>query len=383
MDKTYRILQLTSTSDLGGTERMLLHFLQRANRTKFEIEVGSLQGGGALTHETASLGLVAWNLDLERRGLVKGTWQLWRRLRSGHFDLVQLYGLRADTLGRPLARLAGIRRVVSSIRSPDPWRRARHVWLDRLTSPLVTLWISNSEAGRQTRIRREKFKEQKIVTIPNGIPIPPPRLLDPPGVEESGAFEQEFGIGPDRRPRIACIANLRRMKGHGDLIEALPEVLKEFPRLVVLCAGRDDSGGAVAQKARSQGVSEALKFMGFVADTGRLLRQCDLAILPSHWEGCPVSVLEAMALGKPVVATKVGGIPELVRDGESGLLVAPHSPGALARAILDVLTQPERAAQMGRAARARAEEAFSVERMVARIEETYLWLLEKGPKPRT
>ena len=372
----YRILQLTSTSDIGGAESMLLHFLQHFDRSRFEVEVGSLVGSGLLTERARALGVPAWNLAMplhmmDPRAILK----LFSLLRRGRFDLVQFYGLRADTLARPLAKLAGVPVIVSSIRSPDPWRKGRHVWLDRLTAWPTRLWISNSEAGRQTRITRERFPAGRIITILNGIPLPPAERTALPSPAERAAFERETGLAPADGPRVAFVANLRRMKGHVDLIEALPEVLKACPNLKVLCAGRDDSQGEIPRLARERGVDHALRLLGFCSDTQALIRQCDFLILPSLWEGCPVSVMEALSLGRPVIATRVGGIPELLDSGQEGLLIEPRAPRELADAILKLATDPERRTQMGEAARARAERDFSVERMTRRIEETYLELL--------
>lgn len=376
--KPYRILQLTSTSDIGGTESMLLHFLAHYDRARFEVEVGSLVGSGLLTERARALGVPAWNLamgfQLDPRGLL----ELFMRLRAGRFDLVQLYGLRADTIGRPLARLAGAGRIVSSIRSTDPWRKGRHVWLDRATARLATLWISNSEAGRASRIARERFPGDKIVTILNGIPLPAPELAAPPSAAERVEFEKEAGLAPGDGPRVAFVANLRRMKGHADLIEALPAVLRERPGLRVLCAGRDDSAGEIPRLAAERGVAHAVRLLGFQSDTRHLIRHCDFLILPSLWEGCPVAVMEAMALGRPVVATRVGGIPELVESEREGLLIPPRDPAALAEALLRLAGNPELVRAMGEASRRRAERDFSVEAMTRRIEKAYLGLLENA-----
>lgn len=375
---TYRILQLTSTSDIGGTESMLLHFLQHASRSRFSLEVGSLTGSGLLTERARALGVPAWNLAMRSPVSPGPGIHLFNLLRRGRFDLVQLYGLRADTLARPLARLAGIPVIVSSIRSTDPWRKRRHVWLDRLTAPLAALWISNSEAGRRSRIERERFAAEKIITILNGIPLPPPELAAPPTPEERRAFDEEAGLDPADGPRVAFVANLRRMKGHEDLVEALPAVLEKFPKLKVLCAGRDDSLGAIPALARARGVDHALRLLGFRADTQRIVRHCDWLILPSLWEGCPVSVMEAMALGRPVIATRVGGIPELLESGREGLLIQPHAPAELAQALTALAGDPARVHAMGEAARRRAEAEFSVETMTRRLEAVYLKLLEKN-----
>lgn len=371
----FRILQLTSSSDLGGTERMVLHFLRHVDRETFSVEVGSLVGSGQLTREVEELGFPAWNLGMKKAFEWRAARELLARFRAGRFDLAQFYGLRADALGRPLARISGIRHIISSIRSPDPWRRFHHVLLDRLTSGSVAFWISNSEAGRQSRIRRERFPPRRIFTIPNGIPLPAPELLEPVSAERRREFEQRHGLKPGGGPRVIFIANLRPMKGHLDLLTALPEVLAEFPETVVLCAGRDDSGGAIPEETRRRGLADAVRFIGFVPDTYELLRHGDCAILPSHWEGCPVSVLEAMAMGRPVIATTAGGIPDIVRSEAEGLLIPPGNPEALAQALLRLFRNPDEGNKWAAAARQRAQREFSVEVMTQRIEAVYRILL--------
>ena len=180
MPKLHRLLHLTATSEIGGTERLLLYVLEHVDRSRFDIEIGSLIGSGILTERVQAMGFPAWNLGMKHPLEPGAVARLYHRLRAGRFDLVQLYGLRAETLGRPLAWLARVPVIISTIHSPDPWRRTPHVWLDRLTAPLVKLWISNSEAGRLSRIQRERFAPERIVTIHNGIPIPPVAELSPP-----------------------------------------------------------------------------------------------------------------------------------------------------------------------------------------------------------
>ena len=207
------------------------------------------------------------------------------------------------------------------------------------------------------------------------------RNCPPPTAAEEASFDADFGLSAADRPRVAFIANFRRMKGHCDLIHALPRVLKEFPRLRILCAGRDDSLGEIPRLAREAGVDQALCLLGYCADTARILRHSDLMILPSLWEGCPNSVQEAMALGRPIITTRVGGIPEILESEKQGLLIPPQSPDALAEALLRLLRRPDEARALGCAARERAARDFPVDLMVRRLEAIYLWQLGQAPRP--
>jgi glycosyltransferase involved in cell wall biosynthesis len=372
--RPWRILQLASTSDMGGTERMILFLVEHIDRARFEPAVGCLQGSGELLRRAQAAGVRAIHFGEPRRLSLRGVWRLWRMLRRERFDLVQTYGLRADTVGRIAAKLAGVPVVVSSIRSIDPWRRWWHVWLDRLTAPLVDRFISNSEAGRQATIRRERFAPQRIEVVYSGVPARPIPF------ERREEIRRQLGVAPDAYPVVGILANLREMKGHRDVIEALPAILREWPQTVFIFAGRDDSGGAIGRLAEERGVARAIIMPGYVEDTPSLLAALDIFMLPSHWEGLPAAIVEAMHAGLPIITTKVGGIPELVRDGQEALLIEPAAPGAIAEAVCRLARDRELAAHLGQAARRRAENEFSIEAMVRRTESIYEQLLaQKRP----
>lgn len=290
-------------------------------------------------------------------------------LRRNRFDVVQTYGLRADVAGRIAARLAGVPAIVSSIRSIDPWRKWYHVLLDKLTSRFVDLVISNSEAGRQASIARGEFHPETIRTIYSGIPhreIPRDRR---------DQLRAELGLKPEDFPVIAILANLRDMKGHCDVVEALPAIRRKLPGTRFIFAGRDDSKGGIEQMAREVGVRDCIHFPGYVADTPRVLAAADFFMLPSHWEGLPVSVIEAMHAGMPIITTRVGGIPELVRDGVEALLIDPARPDQIESAVERLAGDPELRERLAHTARTRAQTEFSVEAMTAKYQDTYQELL--------
>lgn len=375
--RPWRVLELASTSDMGGTERMILFLVEHLDRQRFEPFVGCLQGKGELLRRANAIGVPTFHFGHEGGLSAHGVLELIRVIRREKIDLVQTYGLRADTVGRLAAKLGGAPVVVSSIRSIDPWRRWWHVWLDRLTSPFVDKFISNSEAGRLATVRREKFAPDRIEVIYSGIParqIPYDRRED---------IRKSLGISPESYPVVGILANLREMKGHRDVIQALPEILAQFPTTVFLFAGRDDSEGAIAREAQEGGVAHAIRFLGYVEDTPSLLAAMDIFCLPSHWEGLPASVLEAMHAGLPIVTTHVGGIPELVRHEQEAILIPPAKPAELAQAICRLAQDRDLAMRLATNAKARAESEFSIESMVGKTQEIYERLLRsKAPSPR-
>ena len=165
--------------------------------------------------------------------------------------------------------------------------------------------------------------------------------------------------------------------GHRDVIAALPALRSRFPQVCVLCVGRDDSGGEIKRTAEAHGVLESIKFLGYQEATQEILALSDVFLLPSHWEGCPASILEAMAAEVPVVATKVGGIPEIVEDRQTGLLIPPRDPDTICRAIVWVIENPREVEAMVAGAKEQITERFSLDQMVSKIEATYEPLIKK------
>jgi glycosyltransferase involved in cell wall biosynthesis len=371
-ERRYNVFYITSTSDIGGAETMLLRFLQSADRRRFNFFVCSLSGSGLLTARCSALDVPAWNLNLTKVFHAHRLARLYSLLRRNAIDLVQTFGLRADTIGRPLARLARVPVVISSIRSPDPWRKSYHVLLDRLTAPLVDLFIANSEAGRQSRIERERFPAEKIITIHNGIEP----LRSGLSVDRTAVLAR-FGIPVNASPLVGVIANIRSMKGHSEVIAATAELLGEYPRMKVLFAGRDSLGGRMQAAAMQRGVADSVVFLNYQENVGEVYSILDVFLLPSHWEGCPSSVLEAMAYGLPIVATDVGGIPEIIEHGKTGLLIPPRQPEAIVEALSYLFAHPDVRKELGAAGRKVLEEKFSLQRMTEAISRCYLDLLSR------
>ena len=369
INETYQILYLTSSSDIGGTERMLIHLLSRMDRSRFDAIVCSLVGKGDLTIKIRELGFSAENLELSHPLQFGKIRSLYRLMKTRRFNLIQIYGLRAEVIGRPLAKMARIPVVLSSIRSPDPWRKWYHVLLDRLILCWADFFVSNSDAGRRSRIQREKYPPGRIQVIYNGIPDPP-AYSD----QEKKIFRQSYGVPQDAFPIIAHVANLRVMKGHREVLHAIPELIKVFPRIMFLFGGRDDSKEEIPKLARTLGVDQNVRFLGYCAEPAEILSISDAFILPSYWEGCPTSLLEAMALGLPCVATRVGGIPEIIQNGENGLLVPPKDASALAGALQSLLENKEQYQKISQSARITFQTRFHVTRMVEEYQNLYLEL---------
>ena len=175
-----------------------------------------------------------------------------------------------------------------------------------------------------------------------------------------------------RRPRCVCVvAGLRAEKRIDVLIAAAPRILERHPDAEFLIAGDGKHRQPLVEQARALGVLDRVRFLGHRDDVAAVHAMSDVFVLPSRSEAFPNAVMEAMASGLPVVASDVGGIPELVRDGRTGRLVPPGDSGALAAAMLDLFDNPQRLAAFGREGRRQIERTYSFERMVSQFEELY------------
>ncbi len=372
-----KIVYLLPNIEPGGTERQVVALARRLDRRRFAPSLVTTAGGGALYAEFREFMPVAVLAGDPAHANPTRT-RPWAQaamigrlagiFRAERPDIVHAFLPAANVLGPIAARLAGVRRVIVGKRSLAHYKR-RHPLLrglESLGNGLADAIVVNSDAVARDVERTERFWEGKIRKIYNGVAVPAPGA---PG--DTARFRAREGIAPDAAV-VLCVANFFAYKGHADLVEAARRAADAVPRALFLLAGRD--AGAMEScraRVRDLGLDGRVRFLGQRADVEDLLLASDLFVLPSHQEGFPNAVLEAMAAGKAVVATAVGGTPEAVADGESGILVPSRDPGALAAALVALLRDPARAREMGEAGRRRILERHAMERMVAAYETLY------------
>ncbi|MCP4398068.1 MAG: glycosyltransferase [bacterium] len=376
-----RILEFSTYAKIGGTQRMLLEFLRHASHEKYDYSMCVLLDRDVLNEKVSQLGIE--NTSLNMRGYWDATawWKLYRFAQSKRFDLIRTYGLKADIIGRIVGKILGIPVNITSVRSTDPWRKWYHVLLDSLTAPFTDLYLSNSEAGRLAVCRREKIPASKTFTIPNGIDL---KKYDPQHVDEErvNALKAEWGIRSTTKV-IGIVANLCKMKGHNILVDALPHIQDKFPEIKCLFVGTDFLAGEIQQYVRQRACEQTVIFTGFQEDIPEILALMDIFVLPSQWEGLPTALLEAMAMKTPVIASSVGGIPELVEHEKSGILIPPDRSDALAKATILLLGHPEISRKMATCAYQQVEKYFSIHSMVSQTEIVYEQLITKKTFDRT
>jgi glycosyltransferase involved in cell wall biosynthesis len=356
-----RVLVLTASSDIGGAERQIAYLARHIDRAAFALRVVSFEGDGRLTamvreagHEAETLGARRWLWRVRTRGVFRGF-----RPQVAH-----LFGLRVDAVARLVARQSGAA-VISAIRNTDPWRRWWHVWLDRSSAHHVDLFLSNSEAGRRSRIEREGFAADRIEVIPNGTPLPDLARREALRTQ----FRAAHGI-PAEAPLVGLVANYRPQKGHRTLLAALAAA----PEWRAVFAGDDHMRAAIHTEAARLG--GRVLCLGHQRDLAPLYAALDAFALPSAYEGMPNTLMEAMAWGLPCIASPTGGIPEVAGADGGVAMVGPEDAAALSGELRALLADPARRASRGAAARARIEREFSITAMVRRHEDVYRRLAE-------
>lgn len=309
--------------------------------------------GSHVEEEALRKGIPTRALPMAGEADVTFPFRFGRLLREQSPDLAHLHSRRgADTLGALAARAAGIPSVLSRrVDNPEPeWSLGAKY---RLYDAVITI----SEAIRGVLVE-QGVPDEKIHCVHSA--------LDPAPFQapcREAAFQAEFGIGGEG-PVVGMAAQFIRRKGHHVLLEAVPRVLEAHPRARFLLFGRGSLLEEMTDRVGRSGLAEHVFFAGFRDDLPRLLPCLDVLVHPALREGLGIILLQASASAVPVVASRAGGIPEAVMDGETGILVPPGDPAALASALSSLLSGPERARAMGRAGRALVRERFSVDRMV-------------------
>lgn len=298
--------------------------------------------------------------------------QLFKLLKREKPDVVDIYGLRMNLVGRIVAKLTGVPVILSNVRQTDDWRKWYHVWLDRITSIFVDMYVSNSEAGRQVTIKREKISAHKIKVIYNGVAL----NVFQTNVSRKQILETAGVHKPDKFVFLTA-ARFRYEKGHGILVKAIADYREQLEGSVFLFAGDGEYLQDIKDLTKQLGVDDMIKFLGKHDDIPALMKSVDCFILPSFFEGLPRSVAEAMAAGLPVIATNVSGTPELVDDGITGILVPPKNSEKLGMEIVKLKNNPQIAMSMGKAGFEKAQKYFDIKKVVEQTANFYRKLVQE------
>lgn len=355
-----KIAQLDAQRAWRGGEQQVL-YLSQALRAHGCYNVTICQPDGALYQRACQAHVPVHGLRVRHEVDVVAAWQLARYLRREQIDILHMHDPHGHTIGLLACVLAPqVRKVVSRRVDFAPIRNWFSRWKYKMSG---VQYLAVSEAVRRVMIN-SGIPGTQVQTIHSGI--------DPNLGQDVPAAEPLF---PPGTRMVGTVGHLAGHKGQGTLLEATRLLIRDEPKLGVAIVGT----GALRQRLEAQaadlGIAEHVQFTGFRHDVPSLIQTFEIFVFPSYLEGLGTSVLDAMALGKPVVATSAGGIPETVQDGITGLLVPPRDPVALAQAIRYLLQHPELQAQFGKAGRQRVEQAFTAQRMAQQTMQVYHQLM--------
>ena len=351
-----RVLFIQTDMRIGGAEMLTANIIRRLDRERFAPELCCLKQPGALGEALAGEipvhhGLLSNKFDL----------RVWPRLvgllRRRQIDAVITVGAGDKMFwGRLAARRVGVPVILSALHStgwPDGVGR-----LNRMLTPITDAFIAVAPSHGRFLIEHHRFPARQVAVIPNGVDTE--RFAPAPDV---AAIRRDLAIGPADRV-VGIVAALRPEKNHELFLDVAQRIARQLPSAKFLVIGDGPCRDALQQRARDLNVQANVKFLGSRDDVPSLLAAMDVFALTSHIEANPVSILEAMSTGRPVVAADVGSIHEAVADGETGFLVPAGDPEQFCRRVLQLLHAPVLGQRMGAAARTAVVAHWSLDAMV-------------------
>lgn len=370
------LLFVIDNLEFGGGER---GFLQLASRLMNNFEICfAATPGGKLEQGLDKLEIKVYPLDVKKQFSMKPIFQINEIIRIAKIDMIHSQGARADFFARVAGRISGVPHILSTIQMPvegfdvGHLRRKMYRFMDRLSEKYVERFIVVSDSLKRTLIEERGIPAQRVIKIYNGIELD---QYHPDA--EYGNLRKQWGI-PEHVPLIGAIGRMVWQKGFEYLIEAIPAIIKTFPKARILIVG----DGPLRERLEALGgrlkVKDNVIFTGFRSDIKEILAAIDILAIPSLLEGFPMITLEAMAMATPIITTRIDGIVEQILDGEEGILVPPRDPDALAKAIIRVCTDTKSGKTMGLAGRKKAEQEFSVEKMVLETVKVYMSFLKRN-----
>jgi len=371
-----RVLHLVATLLPGGSEFSVLRLAAAPDTTRYLVRVAWLRGEPLLADEFRAAGIEVVRFGMRGKFDPGCLLRLRRYIARERIDIVHTHMDLADFYGALAGRLGGARAVVATKHAPDEfrtrrtWKRYPFLLLERLAYEMDDAVIVVSEGLRTFLEKVERLPRRKMVVIGHGI-----EATSYPATRAEA--RRALGL-PAHGPLIGAVGRLSPEKGQVVLLRALPAILAAFPRAACVVAGEGPARAQLEAETRRLGIGDRVVLLGFRRDVPRVLAALDLFVQPSIYEGFGLSLLEAMAAGLPVVASRVGGIPEVVEDGRTGLLVPSQDPAALAAAIVRLLGDAEGAQRLGESAANHARERYSLSRVAERVDDLYRNILARS-----
>lgn len=340
------LVMLVRSLHVGGLEKMVIELCRQLLARDVPVQIWCVEERGALASGAESMGITVRSLEKGLGLSPRAVFKLRGWLKKADVSLVHSHNPLAHFYAAmAVATLSGVKLIHTSHQMwmPQSWRQLAY---SRASARFTDLTIGVSEAVRESATREIQVPDGASASILNGIDLTPYLSLDPPGP----------AIG--EAPLIGTVGRLHPVKNHALLIDALSRLRPRHPRLSLRIVGEGEMRPALESQARSLGLSESVQLPGVRDDVNRQLADMDVFVMSSHFEGMPLVLVEAMAAARPIVATDVGGIGEMVGHEKHGLLVPPDDPAAMAEALERILSDRSLAISLATAARQRAASRY-------------------------
>lgn len=366
-----KVMQVITQLPGGGVEQLLVDLLPQLNRDHFNISLCCIHKRGHLVDVLQARGVPVHLVKLNSRWDPIGIYRLTRLMQKEQIKIVHTHMYASSISGIVAARLAKVPVIIANMHSMHEWHTKRRIWTAKKLFNSADKIIAVSDCIKKDLIDKLKLEPQKTLTIHNGVDL----ARFTPQIEVAGQNENldikddEFVIG--------AIGRLVAFKGFTYLLKAAKIIYSQQPKFKLVIVGGGELKQPLKQQAQELGIADKVIFTGRQDNVLPFLASFELVVMSSITEGLPIVSLEAMAMGKAVVASRVGGIPEVVEERVTGLLVPPKDPSALAQAIITLMENPELRKSLGQAGRARVEEFFSLQHMYEQTADLYTQLLKQ------
>ncbi|MFQ5850250.1 MAG: glycosyltransferase [Candidatus Binatia bacterium] len=370
------VMHLIASTDFGGAEKIILSLASSIDIERFNVSfclfLDRRRDKNELLYMLERRAHKLNSVEIRRTLEARQFKQFYKIIKSNQFDVLHSHGYRADLFGLIMGKMLGIPIVstvhgwTSATRRLKVYEFCQRRWLKYFDVVIVV-----SGEGRR-RLVEGGVRPERIVKVNNAIDIY--KYAD----RGSGnGLREELGIGPGTRV-IGAVGRLSVEKGLTYFLSAGAQVVEKDPRVKLALVGEGPQRKELEALAWALGIHGSVIFLGYRPDLDRIYPVLDVFVLPSMTEGIPMALLEAMAFSRPVIASNVGGVPEVVQDGVSGILVEPKNVDQLAQKMWDVLCHPDLGAELGRRARKCVESNFDSREWIKKVEEIYIRLVQRN-----
>ena len=369
-----RVVYCIDNMQVGGTELNAVRTAERLDRRRFAVSVVCIRENGPLMARYKAAGIPVHSFPMASllgTESIRQAGRLIRLFRQERTEVVHSHDAYTSVYGTMCARIAGVRGVIASRRSwYSPHLQGRILRANRIAYRFADRVVGNSPSVSRLVESEGGVKASRIVTIPNFLD---PESFEPIAPAERRRMLDEMGV-PEGAFVVGIVARLSTVKDHGTLLRAIASLRDQIPALHLVLVGDGPERGAIESQAASLGITDVVHLAGERTQPPNLHGLFDVSVLCSTTEAFPNSVLEAMAAARPVVATDVGGTPDAVHEGTTGLLVRPSDPSRLADAILRLYNEPALRVKLGNAGCAAARVGYGADAVIAKVEALYTQL---------